>query len=50
VPLADAEAVADAPADELLALDAALERLAAIDATEVRLTIFFVATPECTIE
>jgi RNA polymerase sigma factor (TIGR02999 family) len=37
VPLADAEAVADAPADELLALDAALEELAAVDATKAKL-------------
>jgi RNA polymerase sigma factor (TIGR02999 family) len=37
VPLADAEAVADAPADELLALDAALERLAATHPNKAQL-------------
>jgi RNA polymerase sigma factor (TIGR02999 family) len=35
--LEDAEAVADAPADELLALDAALEGLAAIDPDKAKL-------------
>jgi RNA polymerase sigma factor (TIGR02999 family) len=37
VPLVDAEAVAGAPADQLLALDAALEKLAAIDPTKAKL-------------
>jgi RNA polymerase sigma factor (TIGR02999 family) len=37
VPLADAEAVADAPADDLLALDAALAQLAATDAKKAEL-------------
>jgi RNA polymerase sigma factor (TIGR02999 family) len=37
VPLPDVEAVADAPVDELLALDGALERLAAIDPNKAKL-------------
>jgi RNA polymerase sigma factor (TIGR02999 family) len=37
VPLADAEAVAGAPADELLSLDAALERLAATHPNKAQL-------------